>query len=134
MKFPWRKSEQNPAEKIASFQGVLEDLDKTPVAMFALVSGKEFGLTMEDLGELVENHNELLFHGGAMPPEERNVIARERQLAYDGAFALSRQFNLLLDDRLRPYEAPKERQPGPAQANEYAQLMQRLAVRSLKRE
>lgn len=125
MRFEWRKSETNPGEKLSGFHGLDKDMDDTPVAMFKLVNGQQVGLSMQMIGDLVENHNQQL-ESTVLPGAERQTLAREIKLARAGADALALQFNELLDDRLRPYTPRQEAHPGPAQKTVFDQLMLRI--------
>lgn len=134
MKFFWRHSETSAGEKLVAFTGLDKDIDDTPVAMFEQANGREIGLSMNEIGELVEHHNQLLYEGSAMPAPERSVVEKESALAREGAEAISFRFNELLDDRLRPYTPRREQQPGAAQKAAYDSLMQRLRPASLRKD
>jgi len=133
MKFDWRSSETDPAQALARVTGTDTDLDKTPVVMFALANGREIGMSMREIGDLVENHN-LLLEATQLPTAERKRIEDERAMAIEGAEALAFKFNELLDDRLRPHKPAREAQPGPAQQEVFAGLMARLKVGNMRHE
>ena len=125
MKFDWRSNEHDPAQQLARITSTDTDLDNTPVAMFALANGREIGMSMREIGDLVENHNQLL-DCTVLPPAERRRLEDERALAREGAETIALKFNELLDDRLRPHKPAREAQPGPVQAEIFDSLMARL--------
>lgn len=132
MKFPWRTSETDPAEKICKHTGCLQDHDKTPVAMFTKANGGEFGLSMQEIGDLIANHDELL-GCEVLPPSERRIIEHERNTVFEGALSLRQWFGELLDDRLRPRQPVREPAPTPYAVSEYTAMMRRLSSPSPKR-
>lgn len=119
----WRKTTRNPAQDLARLTGLDKDMDETPVAMFALANGQEVGMSMQEIGDLVASHNEMLACT-VLPAPERKRLESECTLAREGAEAIAHKFNELLDDRLRPQPSRSEK---PLQANtEFSALMQRL--------
>lgn len=129
MTLHWRHSEKSTGEKLEAVTGTERDLDGTPVAMFRQVNGRELGLSMQEIGELVDHHWHILAWGD---PDEitRRALERECDLARSGADAIARDFNELLDDRLRPRRIVTE--PGPSEERQFDALMKRLRANTPK--
>ncbi len=121
----WKTCEQIAAQRLNRFVVATTDPDEACIAVFKREDDADVGLTMKDLGELVERHRERL-ENKLTPPSQREWMEREVSLAFIGARRLQQVFGLPLHEAFTPQTAQPEPVLNGDSAKLYTGLMRRL--------
>lgn len=121
----WKTSEQIVGQRLDRFIEATLDPDEACIALFRRHDGAHVGLTMNDLGELIERHRERLQHP-LTPPSDKQWMQRESELALLGARRLQQKFQVPLHTSCAPPQATPEPVLHGEGAAVYQSLMQRL--------